>query len=158
MKININGINREAKLLKKNEIIRNRRNWFKKVFIYSFLAAFPVLYGLYILKASGLFKLLKLDERYKERVKRKEQEFNIDQEKYDKMISEFEKKYDINYSTIEYEKRMKYGNKEMNKREPEEVKEVEEIIQPKNSEIKIEEKNLDPTKLGTSIIFHRKLK
>jgi hypothetical protein len=160
MKINKNGINKQTNLFKQDSLVRARKLKFNKLFIYMFLGAFPVLYGLYIFKANGLFKFLKLDEKYRQRVKQKEQEFNIDQEKNDKMIEDFEKKYEMNYSVIEYEKRIKYGNKEMNKKEDDKRKEGDNdvvVVDDKGDKLGIGEKNLDPTKLGTSIMFDKKL-
>jgi hypothetical protein len=161
MKININGINRQTKKFVKENSSKTTLTKFQKYFKYIFLGSFPVLYTYYILKASGLFKNLKLDKRYKEKIKQKEEEFNIDQAKNDRLIADFEKKYDINYSIIEYEKRIKYGNKELNVKEEkintaniENLPKIDSVI---TNELPNIEKNLDPTKLGVNVMFDKRL-
>ena len=149
MKININEINKKNKILNRKLIRMEKLLKIKKFIIYGSLISFPLVFLIYVLNSSGMFKKLRLDQRYKNRSKYKDQEFGIDQFKNNVMINEFEKKYDINYCIDEYEKRIKFGNKEIN-----------QIEVPENEPISYQEINReisDPTIINTNFIFDENL-
>lgn len=139
-----------------------------KSYIYWILGlSFPVLYIYYIMKASGLFKSIEADKKYKERQKKMENKHNVDMEKNNQMLKEFDEKWEINKPLNDYENKMKYGNKDLNKREETETKdEIQETMileknEPKEEyeQIKFveEDQNIDATKLTTNIIFDSRL-
>jgi hypothetical protein len=162
MKININEIHKQTQIFKHNNLIKIKRAKFTKGLIYTLLGSFSIFYLLYICNAKELFKQMKLDDKIKARIKNKEKQFNIDQEKNDKLLADFEKKYNLNYSIIEYEKRMKFGNKELNKKEIPISNESVQVSQFKTDKddtklFDIEKKNLDPTQIGVDVVFDKRL-
>lgn len=116
-KLNLDRITKKQTKFNKQILRSVRKEKAKKIFYYALGVCFPVFLVYYVMKANGMFKKLQLDKRYKERTKTIEQRYNIDMDTNNKLINEFEEKWDINYSEKELEKRLKYGNKDLNAKE-----------------------------------------
>jgi hypothetical protein len=62
-------------------------------------------------------KNLEIDKKYKNHQKKVEEKYNVDMESNDKKLKEFDEKWGINKAMNDYENKIKYGNKELNKKE-----------------------------------------
>ncbi len=108
---------------KKTQIIMKETSRFKKKekirkYLFYFLGfSFVSSYVYYLMKASGLMKSLEIDKKYTNRRKKIEDKYNLDMEQNDKKLKEFQEKWAINKALEDYENKLKYGNKELNKKE-----------------------------------------
>jgi hypothetical protein len=180
-KINDKLIQEKTKEMARKALVVNRIEKGKKYFCYTIGISLASMYIVYLMKASGLMKKLEIDEKYKRRQKQIEEKHNIDINSNDKKIKEFEEKWEINKALNDYEDRLKYGNRELNKKE--DVNEITEAklsssvnnnnnnnIENKTYEVIKEgdyeqlkvyeggsENNQDPTQIGHTVIFDSRL-
>lgn len=135
-KIDIKNIEKAQAKVKQNFKTKDRINKGKNYFYYLFGITVASSYIYFLMKASGLFKKLEIDKKYKNYQKSKGESYGVDIELNDKKIKEFTDKWGINYALKDYEEKLKYGNKELNKKQ--EIEDDKDQTLP--SEIQIENK------------------
>jgi len=116
-KINKALIDKKSEIIQKEvkNLKRKEKRW--KYLFYFMGFSFVSSYLHYLMKASGLMKSLEIDKKYINRQKKIEEKYNLDMEQNDKKLKQFEEKWAINKALEEYENKLKYGNKELNKRD-----------------------------------------
>lgn len=161
LKLNDKLIKKKALNLQKETLKVNRIQLFKKYFYYGLGITIPCLYFYYLLKSTGMFKKLEVDKKYTNRKKKIEESHGIDTKVNDKKIKEFEDKWAINKAQEEYEERLKFGNKELNKKEEQEEK--PEINQEENIQEKVTspqsstEQSSNPLEVESKVYFDPRL-
>lgn len=168
-KLNLNQIKKKQAEINSFEKKKSKKekNW--KNFYYFLGVLFPSVYIYFVLKASGLFKQLKIDQKIKENKILKDQKYNLNSELLDKKIKQFEEDWDINYKENLKDHRNKFGNKELNEvNEDLNVDNFDPMVEPGLNYIKLdlnENKNKnnsnnsnDPKLLSDSIMFFEEVK
>jgi hypothetical protein len=162
MRLNENLIKKKTLLIQKESLKVNRIQLFKKYFYYGVGITIPCLYFYYLLKSTGMFKKLEVDKKYTQRKKKIEESHGIDTKVNDQKIKEFEEKWAINKAQEDYEERLKYGNKELNKREEPELEiKLQEISSKTENVINLEQpqtnQSSNPLQVESNIFFDPRL-
>jgi len=145
--VNNKIIQKKFDLMKKENIVIGKINKFKKLSYYLLGISVSGLYIVFILNSSGLMKKLQIDKKYHRNKKYKEEIHGIDSELNNEKFKEFDKKWGINHALDKYEENLKFGNKELNKKE----KELENFVDNDTIlEKPVEDQNKYQIKLNSS--------
>jgi len=132
----------------------------KKIAGYFIAIAFPFSFLLFVLKSSGLFKKLHIDEKFTNRKKSIEKSHGVDLELNDQRIETFDKNWGINLANDEIENRKKLGNKIFNEKpaEPSIIKEEEISNKLEESKVEVIKEGQNPLTVESNVFFDSKFK